>query len=121
MRRRVFDDFAEMYPQRFINVTNGIAVRRWLVQSNPGLSALLTERLGCAWENDLELIGRLGDAAEDPQFRRRFRAIKRDNKERLAAELMRRFGIGGQRRFAVRRAGQAHPRIQAADCSICCT
>jgi starch phosphorylase len=40
-------------------VTNGIAVRRWLKQSNPGLSALLTERLGHAWENDLEELERL--------------------------------------------------------------
>ena len=49
----------DLYPDRFINVTNGIAVRRWLKQSNPGLSALLTERLGPAWENDLEELGRL--------------------------------------------------------------
>src|ERR1700722_1837385 len=48
MRNHVFRDFAEMYPDRFINVTNGIAVRRWLKQSNPGLSALLTQHLGRA-------------------------------------------------------------------------
>ena len=46
MRKQVFSGFAELYPDRFINVTNGIAVRRWLKQSNPGLSALLTERSG---------------------------------------------------------------------------
>ncbi len=93
MHQRVFNDFAEMYSRRFINVTNGISVRRWLVQANPGLSSLLTERLGCAWENDLELIGRLRDSAADPQFRRRFLAIKRDNKTRLADLLMRRLGL----------------------------
>ena len=59
MRRSVFSGFAEMYPARFVNVTNGIAVRRWLKQSNPGLAALVTERLGSAWENDLEELGRL--------------------------------------------------------------
>ncbi len=94
MRKQVFSGFAELYPEKFINVTNGIAVRRWLKQSNPGLSALFTERLGVTWENDLEDIGRLIGAAADPQFRARFRAIKRANKERLAAELERRIGVG---------------------------
>ncbi len=82
-----------MYPDRFINVTNGIAVRRWLKQSNPGLSALLTERLGSSWENDLEELGRLTGAADDAEFRRQFRGIKRTNKQRLADEVMRRTGV----------------------------
>jgi len=93
MRTHVFKGFAALYPERFVNITNGIAVRRWLKQSNPGLSALLTERLGDAWENNLDVIGTLRDAAEDPQFRERFRAIKRDNKLRLAAYLQRRLGV----------------------------
>ncbi|HEY5263504.1 MAG TPA: glycogen/starch/alpha-glucan family phosphorylase, partial [Steroidobacteraceae bacterium] len=93
MRRHVFAGFADMYPDRFINVTNGIAVRRWLKQSNPGLSALLTQHLGSSWENDLEELGRLAGAVDDPEFRRQFRGIKRTNKQRLAAEVMRRTGI----------------------------
>jgi starch phosphorylase len=93
MRRSVFRGFAGLYPDRFVNVTNGIAARRWLKQSNPGLSALLTQRLGCAWENDLEDIARLVGAAEDPGFRRQFRAIKHANKQRLAAEVRRRTGV----------------------------
>jgi glycogen phosphorylase len=93
MRQHVFSGFADLYPDRFINVTNGIAVRRWLKQSNPGLSALLTERLGSAWENDLEELGRLIGAADDAEFRRRFRGIKRTNKQRLADEVMRRTGV----------------------------
>jgi starch phosphorylase len=93
MRQQVFCGFADLYPDRFINVTNGIAVRRWLKQSNPGLSALLTERLGSAWENDLEELGRLIGAADDAEFRRQFRGIKRTNKQRLADEVMRRTGV----------------------------
>ncbi len=93
MRKHVFSDFADLYPDRFINVTNGISVRRWLKQSNPGLSALLTEHLGSAWENDLEELGRLTGAADDAEFRRRFRGIKRTNKQRLADEVMRRTGV----------------------------
>jgi starch phosphorylase len=93
MRKHVFSGFADLYPDRFINVTNGIAARRWLKQSNPGLSALLTERLGSAWENDLEELGRLAGAADDAEFRRQFRGIKRTNKQRLADEIMRRTGV----------------------------
>jgi starch phosphorylase len=93
MRQHVFREFAEMYPRRFINVTNGIAVRRWLKQSNPGLSALLTQRLGRSWENDLEELARLTGAADDAEFRRQFRGIKRTNKQRLADEVMRRTGV----------------------------
>lgn len=93
MRKHVFCGFADLYPDRFINVTNGIASRRWLKQSNPGLSALLTERLGSAWENDLEELGRLSAAADDAEFRRQFRGIKRTNKQRLADEIMRRTGV----------------------------
>jgi len=87
MRRHVFREFAQLYPERFINVTNGIAVRRWLKQSNHGLSALLTARLGRAWENDLQELGRMAE------FRRQFRGVKRTNKQRLADEVMRRTGI----------------------------
>jgi starch phosphorylase len=93
MRKSVFAGFVDLYPERFVNVTNGIAVRRWLKQSNPGLSALLTERLGFAWENDLEELARLTGAADEPEFLRHFRGIKRTNKQRLADEVMRRTGV----------------------------
>jgi starch phosphorylase len=93
MKQTIFSDFAELYPDRFTNVTNGIAVRRWLKQSNTGLSALLTERLGHSWENDLEELERLRWAADDPGFRSRFASIKAENKRRLAETVQRRVGI----------------------------
>ena len=93
MRTQVFREFDQFYPRRFINVTNGISVRRWLKQSNHGLSALLSQHLGRAWENDLEELSRLSGAAEDAEFRRHFRAIKRANKQRLAQEILRRTSI----------------------------
>jgi starch phosphorylase len=93
MQKTIFSGFARMYPDRFINVTNGITVRRWLKQSNVRLSRLLTERLGSAWENDLEEIERLRWAADDPGFRAQFRDIKRANKIALAEEVDRRTGI----------------------------
>jgi starch phosphorylase len=84
MRATIFADFAQLWPDRFTNVTNGIAVRRWLKQANPGLAQLITEKLGFAWENDLEDLERLKWAIEDADFRRRFREVKRENKQRLA-------------------------------------
>lgn len=84
MRETIFSDFAQMWPERFTNVTNGIAVRRWLKQANPGFAKLITEKLGSAWENDLEDLERLKWAVDDPQFRQRFHDIKRANKQRLA-------------------------------------
>ncbi len=93
MKKTIFSGFATMFPDKFTNVTNGITVRRWLKQSNPRLSRLLTERLGSAWENDLEEIERLRWAADDPKFRSLFRDIKRQNKIALAEEVDRRTGI----------------------------
>ncbi|HEY5760939.1 MAG TPA: glycogen/starch/alpha-glucan phosphorylase [Steroidobacter sp.] len=93
MRETIFADFAKLWPERFTNVTNGIAVRRWLKQANPLLSSLLTEKLGSAWENDLEDLERLKWAAEDADFRRRFREIKRINKERLAKTIYQLLGV----------------------------
>ncbi len=93
MRETIFADFAQMWPQRFTNVTNGISVRRWLKQANPELSNMLTERLGSAWENDLEELDRLKPAADDAQFRRRFREIKLANKVRLARTIRDLLGV----------------------------
>ena len=93
MTQTIFHDFAQLYPDRFTNVTNGIAVRRWLKQSNVGLSALITRHLGHSWENDLEELDRIRGLADDAQFRRDFRAIKLENKRHLDAEVQRRVGL----------------------------
>ena len=93
MRQTIFRDFAELYPERFTNVTNGIAVRRWLKQSNPGLSALLTQHLGHAWENDLEELERLRGAIDDAEFCAEMRRIKQVNKGHFADVVLRRVGV----------------------------
>jgi starch phosphorylase len=93
MRQTIFRDFAELYPRRFTNVTNGIAVRRWLKQSNPGLSGLLTRHLGHSWENDLEELERLRGAIDDAGFRAEMSAIKHANKEQFADVILRRVGV----------------------------
>ena len=79
----IFSDFAALWPDRFTNVTNGITPRRWLAQANPGLAALLDQRLGTAWRRDLSALRDLVPLAEDAAFRAEFRAIKQANKLRL--------------------------------------
>jgi starch phosphorylase len=93
MRVNVFADFNRMTPDKFINVTNGVTQRRWLLQSNPGLSALITEAIGDSWTTDLNAIKALEPLANDSAFRERFAAIKRQNKERLAQLVHARCGV----------------------------
>src|SRR6185369_11829834 len=93
MRETIFKDFAELWPEKFTNVTNGITVRRWLKQANPGLSQLLTDHLGSAWENDLEELERLKWAADNVEFRQRFRDIKQHNKNSLTQSIAELIGV----------------------------
>ncbi|HUF57169.1 MAG TPA: glycogen/starch/alpha-glucan phosphorylase [Thermohalobaculum sp.] len=84
MRGTVFADLHALHPDRIVNQTNGITPRRWLQTCNPGLGALITERIGPAWVTDLDQLARLAPLADDEGFRARFAAAKRHNKERLA-------------------------------------
>lgn len=89
MRKTVFADFHREFPDRITNKTNGITPRRWLLQANPALSALITSRIGAGWVMDLEQLGALRERADDPVFREEFRRAKRQNKKRLAAYITR--------------------------------
>jgi starch phosphorylase len=89
----IFADFASLWPQRFTNVTNGVTPRRWLAQANPGLAALLDETLGRGWRLDLSRLAGLAAHADDAAFRRRFAAVKHDNKQRLARYIEREAGV----------------------------
>jgi starch phosphorylase len=93
LRSRLFKDFAEMHPGRFNAKTNGITPRRWLLSCNPGLSALIAERIGTKWPTDLDQLRRLAPVVEDDGFRESWRAVKRRNKERLAALIEREAGL----------------------------
>ena len=85
LRERLFPDFDQMFPGRFNSKTNGITPRRWLLSCNPGLSALIADRIGTTWPSDLDQLRKLTPLAEDAGFREEWRAVKRRNKERLAA------------------------------------
>jgi starch phosphorylase len=84
LKEQVFADFHELYPDLFLNITNGITPRRWLYQANPNLSELITEHIGPQWQADLSQLRDLEPLAEDPDFRARFWEVKRKNKEWLA-------------------------------------
>lgn len=93
MRQTIFADFYAFDPSKFINITNGITPRRWLNQSNPGLTQLITARIGSGWTADLFGLRELAPLAADAQFRMQFRAVKRANKERFARLVKHRMGI----------------------------
>ncbi len=93
MRQTIFADFYAFDPRKFINITNGITPRRWLNQSNPGLTQLITSRIGSDWTADLFRLRKLAPLATDAEFRAQFRDVKRANKEKLARVVKERLGL----------------------------
>ena len=80
----LFKDFHDLWPNRFNNKTNGVTPRRWLAHCNPALSELINEAIGDGWVKDFGEIAGLAPFAEDLEFRKRWHAIKQQNKVRLA-------------------------------------
>jgi glycogen phosphorylase len=93
VRERIFRDFAEFYPDKFINQTNGVTPRRWLLKCNRELAALISELIGPGWQTDLSRLEQLVAHADDPDVQLRWAAIKRRNKERLAEYLKETYGL----------------------------
>ncbi|RWM31986.1 glycogen/starch/alpha-glucan phosphorylase [Mesorhizobium sp.] len=93
MKETVFADLHKLYPDRINNKTNGITPRRWLIQCNPGLTALAREAIGDRFMDDIEAIKDLDPLADDAAFREKFAAVKRQNKARLANLVADRLGI----------------------------
>jgi starch phosphorylase len=85
--KTIFADFASLWPERFVNMTNGVTPRRWLAQSNPRLSALIDQHIGNGWRLDLQQLSLLRPLADDEAFRHAFMAVKLDNKRALAAHI----------------------------------
>jgi starch phosphorylase len=92
LRETVLHDFAEMWPDRFTNVTNGVTPRRFMKLANPRLSDLITDTVGEGWLTDLDRLKGLDQYAEDPDFQARWREVKQANKARLAGLLEARTG-----------------------------
>lgn len=82
LKSTVFKDFNEFFPDRFINVTNGVTQRRWLLECNPELAKFITKRIGDDWITDFLKIRDLAKFAGDPDSQDAFMEIKRKNKVR---------------------------------------
>jgi len=93
LKETVLRDFAELWPERFHNITNGVTPRRFLVLSNPALAAFLDETLGEGWVTDLARLEALEAHTGEAAFRERWRGIKLLNKERLARRIQERTSI----------------------------
>jgi starch phosphorylase len=85
LKQGLFSDFNELWPEKFNNKTNGVTQRRWLAAANPGLSRLITDTIGPGFVTNLDALRALAPHAEDATFRARWRAVRRENKVRLAA------------------------------------
>jgi len=93
LTRTVLKDVYDMYPERFVNVTNGVTPRRWVALSNPGLAGLLTKTIGDRWIKHFEdEVRKIEPFADDPVFRKEWAKTKLVNKSRLATLLRERTG-----------------------------
>ncbi len=89
----ILHDFYLLWPEKFTNVTNGVTPRRWLVQSNPRLSELITSKIGDGWINNLQELRKLESYAEDKTFRQQWRESKQAVKQDLANYIQQKVGI----------------------------
>jgi glycogen phosphorylase len=93
LKQTLFKDFYRIWPERFVNITNGITPRLWLNQANPDLAAVISEHIGKGWVMELEQLTQMEPWVENPRCREEFRQVKRKNKERLADFIRSTMGI----------------------------
>uniref|UniRef100_T1JIP1 Alpha-1,4 glucan phosphorylase n=1 Tax=Strigamia maritima TaxID=126957 RepID=T1JIP1_STRMM len=93
IKRDIFKDFFEMFPERFQNKTNGVTPRRWVLLCNPGLADAITEKVGDSWVVHLDHLKRLMKFADDPGFIRVIQNVKQENKLKLAALIKEEYGL----------------------------
>lgn len=84
LKKGLFLDFYEFWPERFNNKTNGVTPRRWLAASNSGLRKLIDETVGNGWISNLQQLQQLKELAEDRAFQKKWQQIKLENKQHLA-------------------------------------
>lgn len=89
----ILKDFYEFSPEKFHNVTNGITPRRWIALANPRFAALISGAIGDGWITSLEELRKLEEFADDARFRKKWRQIKRENKNDLATIIAGRTGF----------------------------
>ena len=93
LKTKVFKDYNDLFPDRFHNITNGITQRLWLKSCNPELAELITETVGEEWTTHLDILRQLLPYVKDDAFRQRWRAVKQNNKTRLARHVQQELSI----------------------------
>lgn len=93
LKNKELKDWYELYPEKFLNKTNGITQRRWLLQSNPQLANLITELIGDSWITDLSELKKLEAYLDDEKVLKRILDIKHEKKVELAEFLKKTQGI----------------------------
>jgi starch phosphorylase len=93
LKETVMRDFAELWPEKFINVTNGVTPRRFMAVSNPRLAELISAQIGEGWLRDLSQLKQLEALAGDQRFQHRWREVKLAAKRDLAAFIEQRVGV----------------------------
>ncbi|MEY3963658.1 MAG: hypothetical protein RLZZ106_913, partial [Cyanobacteriota bacterium] len=93
VKSELFPDFAELWPQKFTNVTNGVTPRRWVALANPRLAALLTEAVGEGWVKDMAQLRQLERFTEDDAFLERWGQTKLAVKNQLSHYIHRHTGV----------------------------
>jgi len=91
LRNDIFREYAELWPEKFNNKTNGVTQRRWLLKSNPSLSALINDSIGDRWVRNLYELKKLTPLAANAEFRAKWQAIRLANKQRLAEVIRRQY------------------------------
>lgn len=93
LKERALTEWYRLYPERFVNETNGITQRRWLALCNPELSGFIIERIGDGWLTKLDELKQLEHYASDPESLSRFIEIKNEKKRQLADWIQKQEGI----------------------------
>jgi starch phosphorylase len=83
LKKSVFKEFYELWPDKFINITNGVTHRRWLLNCDPDLAEFLIKRIGRGWITDFSQIIKIAEFASDEESQREFLEVKKKNKARL--------------------------------------
>ena len=89
----LFKDFYSLWPEKFNNKTNGVTPRRWLAYCNPGLSHIISEKIGKDWVGDFAKISQLRRFYDDPQLHVTWQQAKQQNKQRLVDLVKQKCGV----------------------------
>ncbi|WP_417158779.1 glycogen/starch/alpha-glucan phosphorylase [Spirulina subsalsa] len=93
LKQDTLSHFARLWPDKFVNKTNGVTPRRWVLLCNPRLAKLMNDRIGTDWVKNLDEMRKLEQFIDDPKFCQEWRAIKQANKTDLAAYIWKKNNI----------------------------